>query len=211
MTIKLHSLSRWALLPNDRRLVLDGGAVDHERRIRLSTNCNAETALYIKLADGEHRLLAVVPAGLETVEFSAAGRLEIESSAQGEQEVWYQTADLEPTFVEVRDPVIFTELAQRRTRNPELEAMMYRMQINIERRMAEQASEHNAALARMQKEMKDGRPAETIVSNAPGAAAGNSSGAVRASQPPAERSGEKAGKADGGGEQGNGGDEPPFD
>lgn len=206
MTIKLHSLSRWERLPNDKTLLLPGAPGDGERRVRLQVNCSHETALYVHVHEwGTSRLLAVVPAGLETVEFSASGLLEIDTSAQGDQEVWYQTADIEPTHTIVRDPVIFTELAQRRHRNPELEEIMYRMQVNIERRLNQQAEEHQAAIARIARRNDDAKPAP--VAKSAGAPDGAGGDEVQPPKPPAAKPGEKAGSK-GAGEQPGGGADP---
>ncbi len=65
-------------------------------------------------------------------------------SDAGEGEVLFWAADYEPAFVEVLDPEIFTKIAQRQTRNPELEEIMYRAQLNMERRFAAQEEEIEA-------------------------------------------------------------------
>lgn len=182
MTIKLNSLDRWKLLGGNQ-LVLAGDELGTERRVRLHVNSAEEHALYVTDVDGEQRLLTVVPAGLETVEFWASGRLGIVSDAPEGAEIWYQTAETEPTHVEVRDPVIFTKIANRRHRNPELEEIMYRMQANMDRRLAQQSEEFEAALERRRLEEVNGRQPETIETKAPGAAANAGSGAVSASEP----------------------------
>lgn len=205
MTIKLNSLDRWALLPSEKSLVLSGKPGGGERRVRISFNVAEFTRAYVATPDGEERLLAVLRPGLETVEFIAPGVLHVRTDAEAEAEVWVCTAETEPTYVEIIDPVIFTRIANRRHRNPELEEMMYRMQMNMERRLAQQAGEIEAALERRRKEEEHGRPAEIVKTGAPGAAARSGGAEVRAQEPVASEPGEAAGGADGGEQSGDGG------
>ncbi|MGV2050862.1 hypothetical protein ACQZ48_12345 [Agrobacterium sp. 22-209-1] len=189
MVVKLNSLSRWSVLPSDKAIVFAGSDVA-ERRVRIDFNLEAATAFFIVDRDGVESFLCALPAGQETIEFSAAGTFSVYAE-NGSGAVHYISADLEPTFSEVVDPVIFTKIANRRHRNPELEEMMYRMQLNADRRAAQQASELEAAFARRIKEIEDGRPAEIVKSDAPGAA----SGAAGAQVPAQGTSGEKPGEA----------------
>ena len=202
MTIKLGSLSRWKLFPRDA-LVLAGG--EGERRIRIQINSEAGVALY-RVVEGveDQQLVATTPPGLETVEFVAGGNVGLVAATAEGAQVWYQTADDEPTFVEVVDPVIFTKIANRRHRNPEMEEIMFRMQQNMERRLVQTAGEIEAAFERRRKEEEHGRSAEEVVTNAPGAAANGAGSEVRSQEPPASQSGESAGGADGGQSAGDG-------
>lgn len=205
MTIKLGSLARWKMFPLDALNLpgRDGG----ERRIRLNINAESEIALYrVFRALDDQQLVAVLAPGFHTVEFMAAGTVSLIAAKQDGAQVWYQTADDEPTYVEVVDPVIFTRIANRRHRNPELEEMMYRMQLNVERRLAAQAEELEQALSRRRAEEEHGRPAEKIVTNAPGSAAAAGGEEVRAPEPVAPESGEAPGGAGGGGQPGGGAD-----
>jgi hypothetical protein len=192
MTIKLNSLARWQMLA-------PGGAIelahtsDSGRRVRLHVNCAAPTTFYVEDADGP-RLLAAVPAGLETIEFSAAGNFAV-FAGEGSGEVHYQTAEGEPTFARVVDPVIFTKLAQRRHRNPEIEEVMMRMQANMERRFALQANEIALALARRDKEKEIVEPVESVEPKAKsvGKAAGSGSVPAPVHEPEEPAAGEGAG------------------
>ena len=147
MAIKLYSIERWKALAAGAAVQFEKPA-EAARRVRLNVNVAAPTVFHIEDADGP-RLLAAVPAGLETIEFSAAGKFAV-FAAEGSGEVHYQVADEEPTAHRVVNPVVFTKLAQRRRRNPELEEMMFRMEQNINRRMESQRVEYEAALARME-------------------------------------------------------------
>lgn len=203
MTIKLGSLSRWALFPQGALTL--AGREEGERRIRIQFNCEAETALY-RVVEGveDQQLVVVVGPGAETVEFVAAGEVGLIAVTREGAQVWYQTADTEPTHVEVLDPVIFTRIANRRHRNPEMEEMMFRMQQNMERRLAQTAGEIEAAFERRRREEEHGRSAEVIVTNAPGAAANGAGSEVRPQEPSASQSGLTPGSADGSQQTGDG-------
>ncbi len=204
MTIRLNSLSRWKDLEAGAAIMFDDPATENERRIRLHFNLAAATPFYIEDANGP-RFLTVVPAGLETVEFGAVGSFAI-FPQEGAREVQYQTAEDEPTYATVVDPVIFTKIANRRHRNPEMEEVMFRMQQNMERRLAQQADEIEQALERRRMEETHGRPAERIETNAPGAAA-NAGG--KEQEPVAPKPVEGTGSANDGEQQGNAGTVAP--
>lgn len=197
MTIKLNSLARWAELGPKSGIVFEGSD-DGERRVRINFNLEAVTSFFIH-QDDEQRFLTTLQPGLETLEFNAVGTFAV-FPEENCGCVQYQSADLEPTFSEIIDPVIFTKIANRRHRNPELEEIMYRMQANMERRLSQQAGEFQAALDRRVKEEEHGRPAEIVKSDAPGAAVNAGSAQVPAQVPATEKSGEAV-KAAAGSEQ----------
>lgn len=178
MTIKLDSLARWSLLGKGQAIQFTSAEKDAGRRVRLHLNCADFTTFYVD--DGKSvRLLATVNAGLETVEWSAAGDFAV-LAEEGAGEIWYWTAEAEPTFAVVADPVIFTKLLERRKRNPEVEYMMRQVHLNNERRMAEQAAGFGAIVNELRKEIADGRRVE----HKPAAQVdGAVSGAVQPPQP----------------------------
>jgi hypothetical protein len=141
MTIKLNNLDRWTRLPADKAIGFAGGA---DRRVRVHFNVDAPTALRTLQEDGEDRFLTVIPVGLSTLEFYYGGAFSVYPSDANE--VWYQTAEDEPTFFENLDPVIFTKIMQRRARNPELERMFRLMRRNEDARFARLSSEMDARL-----------------------------------------------------------------
>ena len=211
MVVKLNSLSRWSALEATKAIIFAGSDVA-ERRVRIDFNLEAPTSFFIVDRDGVENFLCALPQGQETIEFSAAGTFSVYAE-QGSGAVHYVSADLEPTFSEVVDPVIFTKIANRRHRNPELEEMMFRMNQNLEKRLAQQAGEFEAALERRRLEEENGRSAETVISNAPGAVAGaggtevpaqGAAGEEPGETPPAPNAGEQQGGA-GGGQAGTGG------
>jgi len=201
MVVKLNSLSRWLSLDNTKAILFSGTS-DNERLVRIQFNLEAVTTFYVGKDQMEADLLCTIGPGQETVEFYAQGDFYVFAEKDAGM-VKYQSADLEPTFSEVVDPVIFTKIANRRHRNPEMEEMMYRMQLNVERRLAQQAGEFEAALERRRKEEENGRSAETVISNAPGAASGAGGGQVPAQGAAGEEPGETAPAPNGGEQQGN--------
>lgn len=189
-TIKLNSIKRWKPA-HEKELVFEGRGA---RRIRLHINSPGVTLAWLVLPDGELQFLARVE-GFQTVEFYAEGRVSV--SLDG-ADVWWTCAETEPTHVEIIDPQIFTRIANRRHRNPELEEVMYRMQLNMERRLAQQSGEIEAAFQRRLNEEIHGKPAETVKTDAPGAAA-NAGGKPEAEQEPKPADpGETPGSEDGG-------------
>lgn len=203
MTIKLNALTRWNILERGQSVVFDRKPGRAPRRVRLHLNLERSTALYIEDKDGP-RLLVTAGPGLETVEFMVEGKFAF-LAQEGHGEVHWHTAENEPTFAEITDARVFTKIANRRHRNPELEEMMYRAQINADARAAVQMQHMEVAMARRLKELTDGLSAEIVKSNAPGAAVGVSSPAVQPQEPPAAGSpGEAPGSQNGGEQQGGG-------
>nr|QJB21341.1 MAG: hypothetical protein [Microvirus sp.] len=201
MTVKLNSLARWAKLEPAEAIVFEGSNVG-ERRVRINFNLEGVTAFFIGDEQREDFLCTIGP-GLETVEFNVSGSFKVYAE-NGSGVVHYQSADLEPTFHEVADPVIFTRIAQRRHRNPELEEMMFRMQANIERRMASQADEIKAHYERRMQEVQNVRAAETFVT--PPASAPSGGSEVSAEGAAGEKPGEAPSPASGSQQPGGGGD-----
>jgi len=192
MTIKLNSLSRWHELAEKNALMFEQGAANGERRIRLNLNLPRRMSFFIE-DDAGSRFLASAGPGFETIEFSHFGKFAV-FSEDDSGPIQYQTSETEPTHVEVVDAAIFTKIANRRHRNPEMEEMMYRMQLNMERRLAQQAGEIEAALERRRREEENGRAVEKVVSNAPGATGAGSGGdAVPAQEPVVSEPGQEAG------------------
>lgn len=126
--IRLGNLGRWVALPRGSKITFPGQDV---RRVRLTVNSPGIAKLYIIDEDGELHFLAA-PDRLEEVEFSWAGDLVLTTDAE---DVSFLTAENEPEHIVIEDPEVFTEIAQRAARNPELERIMYMAQRNMERRL----------------------------------------------------------------------------
>nr|WP_316650681.1 hypothetical protein [uncultured Gellertiella sp.] len=199
MTIKLNSLSRWAVLRAKEALGFDGPD-DVERLVRLNLNCQSPTDVWISRRDGEISFLCFAPAGLETIEFYIDGAFSLLFDDE-RGEVQYNCAEFEPSHFEIDDPVIFTKIAERRDRNPAMEEMLYRAQVNVERRLAQQADEYQMALAAMER-----RLAEHARTDDQGTTAGASSAPVSAQGTGGEGPGEIGGGVAGGEQAGGSGD-----
>ena len=198
MTVKLNSLSRWTRLDGSEAIAFDADGAA-ERRVRLDFNLEGVTTLFIGDDDGESFLCTIGP-GLETVEFNVAGAFKVYAE-KGSGTVHYLATGQEPVATEVPDPVIFTRIATRRQRNPELEEMMYRMQANIERRMASQADELAAYYERRLTESENARAAQTDDAGTSPPAGGTE---VPAQGAAGEKSGEASGAAAGSEQAGDG-------
>lgn len=96
--------------------------------------------MFISNEDGELQFLAA-PDGRDVVEFVAGGDVKITTD---DDDVYFYTAENEPTFTINEDAEVFTQIAQRAARNPEMEHMLYLQQINMERRFAQQEAEMSA-------------------------------------------------------------------
>nr|WIE89595.1 hypothetical protein P9270_018725 [Mesorhizobium sp. WSM4875] len=156
--VRLNDLSRWDSLPAGQSLVFEAGA---PRKLCLQLNCRGRSALFISHHDEvtgevEESFLASVPAGLSKVEFFTGGKpFKVWSDAPGA--IHYFTAEMEPAAVENLDPEIFTKIAHRRARNPELEQMWFLMNQNMNRRLAQMDADYEQRLAAMaEKGLQDG-------------------------------------------------------
>lgn len=153
MTIKLNTLERWTLVPEKGGVSLKsrGG-----RKVRVQFNSEIERRLYITRSSGEIRYLTTLPEGHSSLEFVDDGDLMLTAEDTKQGELWAYTSEMEPAHIAVPDPVIFTKIAHRRTRNPELEQMMFLMNQNIERRLIAADAEHARQLEALERKMKNG-------------------------------------------------------
>lgn len=156
MTIKLYSLARWNALPKGQVLELPG--TSSERRVRLQINSPGLAMLFFVNSDGEEVFLAAADRR-DTVEFAASGNVRITTSSD---DVFIYSAELEATSAVIPDPQVFTKIAQRKARNPELEHMMFVMNQNIERRLAAQAAEHQELMAALAAAKPKAAPVEPV-------------------------------------------------
>lgn len=188
MVVKLNSIARWLALDPKNGISFDGEQ-DAERLFRIEFNCEAVTTFYVVQGKSE-RLLVTLQPGIETVEFYIAGDFTIFSDG-GEGAVLFWCADYEPAFVEVVDPEIFTQIMTRQKRNPELEEMLYRAQLNMERRFAAQEEEIAAMRARSEE-------LENVVNAVKAKPAGNGSSDLSGEKPAGEGTGDDTGGEDDG-------------
>ncbi|MES0175722.1 hypothetical protein [Mesorhizobium sp. M0006] len=142
--INLKDLSRWAAMQPGEAISFNAG---NPRTVRLRVNCQSYTAFYIAFGDAGERFLCSAPAGLSLIEFVTNSQpFKIGSDAA--DAVAYYTAELEQTAVE-SDAESFTKIAHRRARNPELEQMMFLMNQNMDRRLAQMDNDHSRQIAEL--------------------------------------------------------------
>lgn len=152
--------------------IADGGSLSfHSARpriVRFEVNTPDEVLMHICYPDGiyvTHPPENIGEAGsteevLEpgTVQFLAkvTGRETIETFVEGAFDLVVQggtlyvfTADGTEVHATVTDPIIFTKIAERKARNPELERIERRMYLNQERRMQQQADDMERRYGRL--------------------------------------------------------------
>lgn len=198
MTIKLDALADWKNLSAQSAIIFDGPKGSGARRVRLHVNCEADTVFYYQDYAGEDRLLTAVSAGVHTLEFYAEGKVGVFRA--GKAQVWYQTAEDQPTFVKVVDPKVFTKIAQRRERNPELERMFAMMQRNAMQREAQLQADFARRLDAVQR--ANVAPAPVPAPKKKGKSDGS---------PAPKADGTSGGDGKGQGAPGNGGEAPKAD
>lgn len=136
MTVRIHNLAKWQVLPAGSVLQFRGpeyeGYTPEHRRIVVEVNCEAPTSW--KVIEGPRdkepkiTFLAVVQ-GLEKLEFTASADAELVPSGDGE--VWYFTSDgdnyaHDQVNADGALAVSFTSVMQRRTRNRQLELIAWK-------------------------------------------------------------------------------------
>lgn len=154
---RIHNILDWIELKEGEGLPFPGG----KRRVTIQVNSPGKTALYIvpterRGVDGlviENDEVVGLPIFLALVE----GRDEIELFAEGGFNLTHDGTGVvyvlgsehgEKAFVINPEPIIFTRIAERRTRNPEMEAMQHLMMQNMQKMVAQQASELEAVYER---------------------------------------------------------------
>lgn len=143
MVVRLHNLSKWQKLEPGEGIELLGA---HDRKVRVEVNTEAPTRFDVVHGDDDDTqvtFLAVVH-GMETLEFYAPGGTYLAATSDGE--VWYFTNEGDQTATD-REAVSFTRVMNRRARNPELERMMFKMEQNMNARLALMADEVAAQVA----------------------------------------------------------------
>lgn len=133
MPYDLTDLDKWVLVPGE-------GGIDFRttdpRQVRLEVLSEGPTALNVSYKeDGKkHDHFIGVFVGYDVVKFQMNGPFRLSASGPGCR-VW--TPEIQNAgAVEIPEAVSFTTMMNRRTRNPELELMMHKMQQNMERRIA---------------------------------------------------------------------------
>lgn len=131
---RMFNLSKW-------RVVTEGELIryerEHPRTVKFEVNAPNLVRLDL-IEDGREPVFLARVIGRDVIEFSADGSFEVTVSGG---ECFFYTVEGDDWSVEPVDDRTFTKIVERRTRNPELEHMMYVQQMNMERRLEEQAAE----------------------------------------------------------------------
>lgn len=170
---RMFNLDKWLLLKEGETITFPSR---RPRTVKVEVNAPQSVCLYVRDGDKPNQFLALVE-GRDTVEFSSAGDF---SLSVEEGSIWVYSADGDHVHAVVEDPVIFTRIAERRTRNPELEYITHVMQSNLERRLAQQADELERAIvarerAREAQRVKAATPETTVSAGEPPAGDGKPS------------------------------------
>lgn len=147
MVVRIHNLGKWSRLDAAQAMVLELPHHDG-RKVRLSVNCEHDAAFTVVEIDKEGSPATFLghAKGLEDFEFYVKGTVQVVATSEGD--VWYFTNDgADPGAVLNVEAVSFTKIANRRARNPELEAVMWKAEVNMNRRMARLEAE---AMARIE-------------------------------------------------------------
>lgn len=136
---RMHNLEKWSELPPGKAMSF---VVDWPRVVRIDVNVAGKANLFVIGDGGTPRFLAFVT-GRDVVEFAANGRFGL--IADGDPTFVY-SVDGDTWSLDVPAPEIFTRVREKRARNPELEYIMAKMAHNMERRLAQQATEIERAI-----------------------------------------------------------------
>lgn len=145
--VRIHTPEKWQRLAKGDDLEIAPSPSGGLRRVRLEINAPERTKFYLVRETAGPVFLAAVD-GMGVIEFTSPPE-GCRVDALGEDDVWFYTADGDQIAVPRPESPSFVRVANRRARNPELERMMYVMNQNIERRLAGQKAEFEAAVARM--------------------------------------------------------------
>lgn len=137
--INLKNLDKWMFVPEGQGVQFDKQEI---RRVRIEVNAPEKTRITL-MQDDKATFLAVIE-GYDLIEFvPPAGGFEIIADT----DVYLYTAEFEFTSFFIPDAVIFTKIAERRARNPEIEYLMHKMQENMEKRLSQAAYENERRMS----------------------------------------------------------------
>jgi len=147
--IKIGEIDRWLSLKPGTSLMLKG--LD-ARTIRIDVNAIDKARLFLTDQEtGEERFLATV-IGNDRVEFVAAGNVCVTTP---DTDVYVYTSELEEVHMHFEGAEIYTRIAERIARNPELEYVLERQALNFERRFQQMATDIENQYAAREAEILD--------------------------------------------------------
>lgn len=145
--LRMFNLNKWSRLEEGEGMQFHN---PRPRQVRLDVNSPDRAVLYVLQKHPERDtsvdFLCKVD-GREVVEFTSSGAFEL--TCEGGPVMVY-TVDGEDISFGNLAPVIFTKIAERRKRSPELEYIAAMMSRNMERRLAQQADEFRGLFERSQ-------------------------------------------------------------
>lgn len=149
MAIKLKNLSKWNELPPHMSIMCRGDNEGGKRKIVLNLNTDAPMR-FSAIERGAVYFLGVVD-GVETIEFTAEG--EVEVSADGDGTVWYWTDDGDAHAYEHAEGYkLFVRPFEEESRSPEMEALAAKLEERHARRMALANSNNERLYAQLAEE-----------------------------------------------------------
>lgn len=136
MVVRIHNIGKWRkveALKGKQVLQLPGTG---NRKVMLQLNCAGETRVdLVELERDDARTTFLwAGRGMEELEFYAHGVVHVVCTSA--EDVYYFTNERAGTAIKNVEAVSFTKIANRRARNPELDAIMLRAEINMNRRLA---------------------------------------------------------------------------
>lgn len=143
--VRVHNVTKWARLPKGEELEIVGDAL---RRVRLEVNSPERAKAYLVREDAPPVFLAVSE-GLGVIEFSTPAE-KVRVQFVSDEPVWYYTAEGDQIAVARPESPSFVRVASRRERNHELEQMMFKMEQNMNRRIALQFEDLERARAQLE-------------------------------------------------------------
>jgi hypothetical protein len=153
--VTLDTITDW--YPLGDSIILRAGRDERPRLVRLYLNCMEPTPLFIAgYTSGEDgtpapaRFLCTMPAGLEELQFYAAGDVEI-AADHADRVVYYQSTEGEKYWFD-GDGESFTTIHDRAPRNEALEWVQYQAEQNQKRMQAALRAEMDEQLAAIRSE-----------------------------------------------------------
>jgi len=164
---RLHNIDKWEFAEPHQAVNFE--AAD-PRKVRIDVNAPGKVAITYVDTKGLEVFLGIVE-GRDVLEFTTTGEFALIPDGP----LWFYTIDGVKATFSIPDAITLTRIAERRARNLEFEMMQYKMNQNLERRLAEQRDQLVELL---------GRSEAVVPASAPKpAAASSDSGAGKESAP----------------------------